>query len=76
MVIFSSVLQICGAAPYLVYYCLSYLFVTSKELDYYGIVAGGIIFLANGSKIFIYFACNNRFRQTLTNYFRKLLFLV
>lgn len=70
MVISSSVLNFIGTVPFLIYYITGLFLHSSNQLEIFGDISKGLLMIANGSIIFIYYNCNKLFRQNLKILFR------
>lgn len=70
MVISLCVLDLLGTVPYLIYNMIGILLNISNELEIFGDLSEGLLMVAAGSKIFIYYNFNKLFRQNFSSLFR------
>lgn len=68
MVISLCVLDLLGTVPYLIYNMIGILLNISNEI--FGDLSEGLLMVAAGSKIFIYYNFNKLFRQNFSSLFR------
>lgn len=69
IVINSSVLNFIGTVPFLIYYITGFFLHSSNQFQRFGDISKGLLMIANGSMIFIYYNCNKLFRQNLKTLF-------